>query len=94
MGGKHLLCAYLIHGTPNPNKTGKPEVPKTNQPNVGIWRFRHGFGIGDYLYLGKAKGISSSHTKSTKVIPVIRMSASHCGGWLSAGHCRWRMLRC
>ena len=81
MDGKHLLVAYLLHGNPGTIQTGNPEVPKPNTPNVHIWRFRHVFGIGDYLYLKKAKGISSSHTKGTKVIPVIRMHAPHCGGW-------------
>ena len=81
MNGKHFLVAQLAHGTPGTIQNGNPEIPKTNQPNVHIYQFRHVFGIGDYLYLGVAKGTTSSHAKSAKVIPVIRMSAAHCGGW-------------
>ncbi len=81
MDGKHFLEAELANGNPATIQINNPETPKPNQPNVHINRFRHVYGIGDYLYLGTQKGVTSSHAKKAKVIPVVRMNAPHCGGW-------------
>ncbi|HLX62401.1 MAG TPA: hypothetical protein VKX17_14080 [Planctomycetota bacterium] len=80
VNGKHFLVAELQNTGATQYRVGSGDTVKTGN-SLGISRFRHVYGIGDWFYLNLAKGNSSSHTKGTKVIPVIRMNAPHCGGF-------------
>lgn len=80
VNGRNYLVAELAYTGATNYMVQNPETQRGGR-SLGIARFRHVYGIGDYLYLGKAKGVTSSHNKGDKVIPVIRMQAPHCGGW-------------